>query len=125
MTADRLQCGAMAAQRRAKPDLSYNSGNMVSSLAHARSSYRANRDRRTRPTSGIRHMGGTSAARHPRRDTKTLFPLHPLKSVLVSRPLAGLFSILHARAIFSPALRSELQTDRPSIRRRIRAAKFL
>ena len=35
----------------------------------------------------------------PRRDTKTLFPLHPLKSVLVSRPLAGLFSILHARAL--------------------------
>jgi hypothetical protein len=37
----------------------------------------------------------------PRRDTKTLFPLHPLKSVLVSQPLAGLFSILHARP-FSP-----------------------
>ena len=30
------------------------------------------------------------------------FPLHPLKSVLVSRPQAGLFSILHARALFPP-----------------------
>ena len=39
---------------------------------------------------------------YPRRDTKMLFPLHPLKSVLVSRPLAGLFSILHARALFPP-----------------------
>ena len=38
----------------------------------------------------------------PRRDTKTLFPLHPLKIVLVSRPLAGLFSILHALALFPP-----------------------
>jgi hypothetical protein len=38
----------------------------------------------------------------PRRDTKTLFPLHPLKSILVSRPLAGLFSILHARALLPP-----------------------
>ncbi len=38
----------------------------------------------------------------PSRDTKTLFPLDPLKSALVSRPLAGLFSILHARALFPP-----------------------
>ncbi len=48
-------------------------------------------------------MGGTKTARHPRRDTKTLFPIHPLKSVLVSRPLARLFSILHARASFPRA----------------------
>jgi hypothetical protein len=53
------------------------------------------------------------------------FALHPPKSVLVSRPLAGLFSILHARAIFPPALRSELQTDRHRIWRRIRATQFL
>jgi hypothetical protein len=53
-------------------------------------------------SSGSRRVGGTKAAYSPRRDTKTLFPLHPLKSVLVSRPLAGLFSILHARALFPP-----------------------
>ena len=39
----------------------------------------------------------------PRRDTKTLFSLHPLKSVLVSRPLAGLFSILHPRTLLPRA----------------------
>jgi hypothetical protein len=44
----------------------------------------------------------TKTAWHPCRDTKTLFSLHPLKSVLVSRPQAGLFSILHARALFPP-----------------------
>jgi hypothetical protein len=38
----------------------------------------------------------------PHRDTKTLFALYPLKSVLVRGPLAGLFSILHARALFAP-----------------------
>src|SRR5208282_2980938 len=50
-------------------------------------------------TSGSRRMSGTKAPYSPRRDTITLFPLHPPKSVLVSRPLAGLFSILHARAL--------------------------
>ncbi len=48
-------------------------------------------------------MGATQIARRPHRDTKTLFPLHPLKSVLVARPLAGLFSILHARALLPRA----------------------
>jgi len=48
-------------------------------------------------------QGRNQTAWHPRRDTKTLFALHPLKSVLVSRPLAGLFSILHARALLPPA----------------------
>jgi hypothetical protein len=39
----------------------------------------------------------------PRRDAKTFFSLHPLKSVLVSRPLAGLFSILHPRTLLPRA----------------------
>jgi hypothetical protein len=41
--------------------------------------------------------------RVPRRDTKTLFPLSPLtKRSRVAPPPAGLFSILHARALFPP-----------------------
>jgi ribosomal protein L34E len=75
--------------------------------------------------SAVIHGRNQSRMANPRRDTKTLFPLHPLKSVLVSRPLAGLFSILRARALFASALRSELQTDRHWKRRRIRATQFL
>jgi hypothetical protein len=74
----------------------------MSSLARARSSHRANRNRREPGTSGSSRLSGTKAGYAPRRDTKTLFPLPPLKSVFVSRPLAGLFSILHARALFPP-----------------------
>ena len=47
-------------------------------------------------------MGAIQTAWRPRRDTKTLLSLSPSKSVLVSRPLAGLFSILHARALLRP-----------------------
>ena len=72
------------------------------SLARARSSHRANRSCQNPAPAAAAAWAESRTAWHPRRDTKTLFPIHPLKSVLVSRPLAGLFSILHARALFPP-----------------------
>jgi hypothetical protein len=51
---------------------------------------------------GIRRIGAIQTASHPAATPKRFFPLPPLKSVLVPRPLAGLFSILHARALFPP-----------------------
>jgi len=74
----------------------------VSSLPRARSSHRANRNFRNPARAAAAAWAESKTAWHPRRDTKTLFSLHPLKSVLVSRPLAGLFSILHARALLPP-----------------------
>jgi len=74
----------------------------VSSLARARSSHRANKNNRQWPGAASAAWKQSKPHGTPRRDTKTLFALQPLKSVLVSRPLAGLFSILHARALLPP-----------------------
>jgi hypothetical protein len=53
-----------------------------------------------------------AAALHPAATPKRFLPLHPLKSVLVSRPPSRtVCNCPHAHPI-TPALRSELQTDR-------------
>jgi hypothetical protein len=74
----------------------------VSSLARARSSHRANTNCRKPAPAASAARAETKTAWHPQPRHQNAFPLHPLKSVLVSRPLAGLFSILHARALFPP-----------------------
>jgi hypothetical protein len=84
----------------------------VSSLARARSSHREQESPEP-GTNGRRRLSGTKAAYFPRRDTKTLFPPSPSKKrSRVAAPGRTVFNFPCARPL-SPALRSELQTDRP------------
>ncbi len=68
----------------------------VPGLVTERTRIAENRHQR-QPPQGSNPNRMASPPRH-----QNAFPLHPLKSVLVSRPLAGLFSILHARALLPP-----------------------
>jgi hypothetical protein len=67
----------------------------------------------------------------PRRDTKTLFPLHPLKAFSCHGPRAGLFSNLHPRTLLPfrianrPALEKAAQSRHPiPLTRKLRIAQF-
>ena len=65
-------------------------------LVTERTKIAENRHQR-QPPHGRNQSRMASPPRH-----QNAFPLHPLKSVFVSRPQAGLFSILHARALLPP-----------------------
>jgi hypothetical protein len=96
----------------------------MSSLARARSSQRANRNLRNPAPAAAAAWAEPKTAWHPHRYTKTLFPFSLKKRSFVAAPGRTVFNSPRARHL-SPALRSELQTDRHRIWRHSRATQFL
>ena len=96
----------------------------VSSLACARSSHRANKNRRESAPAAAAARAEPKPHGIPAATPKRFSPSPFKKRFRVTAPGRTVFNSPRARPL-SPALRSELQTDRPWRWRRIRATQFL